>query len=82
MRFLIDNAFSPTVSVELKKLGHDFIHVRDIGLQDAEDIYTPFFPIPFSPCEFCHNITIGSDATRRNVTINIIQPIIIVLIIQ
>jgi len=37
MRFLIDNALSPIVSEELKRLGHDSIHVRDIGLQDAED---------------------------------------------
>ena len=37
MRFLIDNAISQTVSEELKKLGHDSVHVREIGLQHADD---------------------------------------------
>jgi len=37
MKFLIDNAISPYVAKGLVKLGHDAIHVRDIGLQDASD---------------------------------------------
>lgn len=37
MKFLIDNALSPTLAEELRHLGHDAIHVRDYTLQDAED---------------------------------------------
>lgn len=37
MRFLIDNALSPALAEELRRLGHDAIHVRDYALQDAED---------------------------------------------
>ena len=37
MKFLIDNALSPQVSIGLQKSGFDAIHVRDIGLAAAED---------------------------------------------
>ncbi|MCD4790293.1 MAG: DUF5615 family PIN-like protein [Bacteroidales bacterium] len=37
MNFLIDNAISPKVSEGLNKLGHNSIHVRDIGFQHAND---------------------------------------------
>lgn len=37
MKFLVDNALSPYISDQLNKLGHDAIHVRDIGLKDASD---------------------------------------------
>ena len=37
MHFLIDNALSPVFAQELKKEGHDVLHVRDVGMQDAKD---------------------------------------------
>ena len=38
MRFLVDNALSREVARLLADAGHDSVHVRDYGLQNAEDV--------------------------------------------
>ena len=37
MKFLIDNAVSPKIAEALRKLGHDAVHVLEIGLEAASD---------------------------------------------
>lgn len=37
MRFLIDNALSQALSEGLKAAGHESVHVRDYGIQRADD---------------------------------------------
>jgi predicted nuclease of predicted toxin-antitoxin system len=37
VRFLIDEALSPAVAIELNRTGHDAVHVRDLGMYAASD---------------------------------------------
>ena len=55
MKFLVDNALSPLVAEGLRGAGHDASHIRDYGLQTAEDKKI------FSLAETENRIVISSD---------------------
>jgi predicted nuclease of predicted toxin-antitoxin system len=37
LKFLIDNAVSPQIAAELRRIGHDAVHVSDYGLGTSTD---------------------------------------------
>jgi predicted nuclease of predicted toxin-antitoxin system len=56
MRFLIDNALSPALAALLQQAGHDAIHVRELGLQHADD------EVIFERAAAEHRIVVSADA--------------------
>ena len=56
MRFLIDNALSPALAVLLQQASHDAIHVRELGLQHADD------EVIFERAAAEHRIVVSADA--------------------
>ena len=55
MRFLIDNALSPILADGLRRHGHDALHVRDHGLQAADDATV------FAHAKEQHRVLVSAD---------------------
>ncbi|MDP9183549.1 MAG: DUF5615 family PIN-like protein, partial [Actinomycetota bacterium] len=55
MRFLLDNNLSPRLGPLLADAGHDVVHVRDIGLAQAQD------EIVLGRAEAEHRVLVSAD---------------------
>lgn len=55
MRFLVDNALSPILADGLRRNGHDASHVRDHGLQAADDATV------FAHAKDQHRVLVSAD---------------------
>jgi predicted nuclease of predicted toxin-antitoxin system len=62
LNFLVDNALSPVVAEELRKAGHEAMHVRDRGMQAETD--EEIFELASSE----DRVLVSADTDIRHVT--------------